>query len=437
MRFSDIQDNPLKYNLNALLKELKNYFTVYVHRYPFISYIDNDQLTLTLHNETLSPTDVVVQFRDDPILKPDFKKAYISSDQLKALFDTTVDNETSTTIKPNSFSKKFLQKLICNTTPIQEFRELLHDAIANKALEKITGYSSNELNIMFNEYFEDNLLDCNITYKLHFKYRFLDTRRIELRRYDEKFELVKSELTNKWMLNKELPGHFIEKFKDDCTTINNLIKEQPTELELALNKPLPQELCPYINAITHFDVTMYTHNHGPKWIINSDYVTINRYDIDYSIQNYELQLDVPMCLTYDDDNLAVLVFPVQPGQSLKPIQKAIDLFQKSIYQWNNIKEQLKYAYIKDLIEKEIIPKRDVIKQLIFSSKNKVLRFKEDHTEYRLTIQENEALYSRDSDDQITFIKTNNDFEISLRYSYLRRTKISELPKTIQELIDKI
>ena len=47
MRFSDIQDNPLKYNLNALLKELKNYFTVYVHRYPFISYIDNDQLTLT------------------------------------------------------------------------------------------------------------------------------------------------------------------------------------------------------------------------------------------------------------------------------------------------------------------------------------------------------------------------------------------------------
>lgn len=67
---------------------------------------------------------------------------------------------------------------------------------------------------------------------------------------------------------------------------------------------------------------------------------------------------------------------------------------------------------KDLIEKEIIPKRDVIKQLIFSSKNKVLRFKEDHTEYRLTIQENEALYSRDSDDQITFIKTNNDFEIS-------------------------
>ena len=144
-----------------------------------------------------------------------------------------------------------------------------------------------------------------------------------------------------------------------------------------------------------------------------------------------------MCLTYDDDNLAVLVFPVQPGQSLKPIQKAIDLFQKSIYQWNNIKEQLKYAYIKDLIEKEIIPKRDVIKQLIFSSKNKVLRFKEDHTEYRLTIQENEALYSRDSDDQITFIKTNNDFEISLRYSYLRRTKISELPKTIQELIDKI
>ena len=68
--------------------------------------------------------------------------------------------------------------------------------------------------------------------------------------------------------------------------------------------------------------------------------------------------------------------------------------------------------------------------------NKVLRFKENHTEYRLTIQENEALYSRDSDDQITFIKKNNDFEISLEFSDLRRTKISELPKTIQELIEK-
>lgn len=66
----------------------------------------------------------------------------------------------------------------------------------------------------------------------------------------------------------------------------------------------------------------------------------------------------------------------------------------------------------------------------------MLRFKEDHTEYRLTIQENEALYSRDSDDQITFIKTNNDFEISLEFSDLHRTKISELPKTIQELIEK-
>lgn len=66
----------------------------------------------------------------------------------------------------------------------------------------------------------------------------------------------------------------------------------------------------------------------------------------------------------------------------------------------------------------------------------MLRFKEDHTEYRLTIQENEARYSRDSDDQITFIKTNNDFEISLEFSDLRHTKISELPKTIQELIEK-
>lgn len=55
MRFSDIQDDPLNYNFNTILEELENYFTVYVHRYPFIAYINTDQLTLTLHEETLSP----------------------------------------------------------------------------------------------------------------------------------------------------------------------------------------------------------------------------------------------------------------------------------------------------------------------------------------------------------------------------------------------
>ena len=51
MRFSNIQDDPLNYNFNTILEELENYFTVYVHRYPFIAYINTDQLTLTLNVE--------------------------------------------------------------------------------------------------------------------------------------------------------------------------------------------------------------------------------------------------------------------------------------------------------------------------------------------------------------------------------------------------
>lgn len=145
MRFSNIQDDPLNYNFNTILEELENYFTVYVHRYPFIAYINTDQLTLTLHEETLSPTDVIVHFKDDPILKPDFKKAYIPKNQLKGLFFNTISNETKIDIKSDSFSKEFLQKLICNTAPIKKFQELLHNTIANKALENITNSTSNEL----------------------------------------------------------------------------------------------------------------------------------------------------------------------------------------------------------------------------------------------------------------------------------------------------
>ena len=436
MRFSDIQDNPLNYNLNTILEELENYFTVYVHRYPFISYINTDQLTLTLHEETLSPTDVIVHFKDDPILKPDFKKAYIPKNQLKGLFFNTISNETKIDIKSDSFSKEFLQKLICNTAPIKEFRELLHDAIANKALENITNSTSNELNAMFNAYFEDNLLDFNITYKLNFKYRFLDTRRIELTRYEEKFELVKSELTNKWMLNEELSEHLLEKFTQDCAIIKNLIQEQPTTLECVLNRQLGPELIPYLNTINYINTKMTAHKRGPKWIVDNNYVDII-HDNDYVIRAYQLNLELPIQLTYNDEEQIIVTFPITPGESLKPAQQVIDSLESSVYYWDPIKKQLAHNYVKSLVTDAIVPKRKVIKQLIFSSDNKVLRFKEDNIEYCLTIRGDEVTYECDGNRQLTFLKKENDFDISLQYSSLLYEKFQVVKNPIHELIDKI
>ena len=143
-----------------------------------------------------------------------------------------------------------------------------------------------------------------------------------------------------------------------------------------------------------------------------------------------------MHLEYDDKNLTVVVFPVKQGQSLKPINKAMDMLQNYTYYWGSIKETLKYLYTKGLIKQELAPKRDLVRQLIFSSNDKTICFKEDDVFYKLRIRQEKAVYYQNNNTQITFIKNGNDFEISLEFSDLRRTKIEDLRKTIYELIDK-
>lgn len=143
-----------------------------------------------------------------------------------------------------------------------------------------------------------------------------------------------------------------------------------------------------------------------------------------------------MRLEYDDKNLTVVVFPVKQGQSIKPINEAMDMLQNYTYYWKQIKEILKQLYAKDLIKQELESKRDFIRQLIFSSNNKTICFKEDDATYKLEIQQDRAIYDYNYNRQITFIKNGNDFKISLEYSNLRHTKIEDLRKTIHKLIDK-
>ena len=425
MRFSDIQENPLNYNPDALFDKLKNYFTVDVSQYKFIDYLKTNNLIVETSTETLQPIGVTVYVVNN--------KAYVSEPQLSNLWDATRFN-----IDETRFSNDFLQKVMCETASNKRFQNQLQDTIANIALENISGCSSAELNNMFSEYFEDGLNDFSIRHQLYFSYKFTSSKSIEFYTPTDEFELIKSDLTDQWMVNDELPKHLIEKFKEDCTELKNIIFNQPTELRLALNEPLPKQLVPYIDKITDIAVTLEANKYGPKWIIDNDYVEVeedNDYYL-YSGTSYKLKLNVPMRLEYDDKNLTVVVFPVKQGQSIKPINEAMDMLQNYTYYWKQIKEILKQLYAKDLIKQELESKRDFIRQLIFSSNNKTICFKEDDATYKLEIQQDQAIYDYNYNRQITFIKNGNDFKISLEYSNLRHTKIEDLRKTIHELIDK-
>lgn len=425
MRFSQIQDNPLDYDYDVLFDKLKNYFTVDVSQYKFIDYLKTNNLIVTTSIETAQPVDLHIYIVNN--------EAYLPGPDLSHLWDVTRFN-----IDETRFSKDFLQKLMCEIASNKQFQNQLQDAIANIALENISNCSSSELNDMFGEYFEDSLDNFSISHNLYFRYNFTSSRSIKVYTPKEEFELIKSDLTDHWMLSNELPEHLIKKFKEDCTEIKNLILNQPTELRLALNEPLPKQLVPYINKITDIAVTLEANKYGPKWIIDNNYVEVEE-DDDYYLYRgtrYNLKIDVPMHLEYDDKNLTVVVFPVKQGQSLKPIHEAMDMLQNYTYYWKSIKETLKQFYTKDIIKQELAPKQDLVRQLIFSSNNKTICFKENGATYKLEIQQDKAIYDYNYNRQITFIKNGNDFKISLEYSNLRHTKFEDLRKTIHELIEK-
>lgn len=425
MRFSDIQNDPLDYDYGVLCDKLKNYFTVDISNYKFVDYLKTNNLIVTTSNETAQPVDLHIYIVNN--------EAYLPGPDLSRLWDATRFN-----IDETRFSNDFLQKLMCETASNKHFQTRLQDAIANIALENIANCSSSELNDMFSEYFEDSLDNFSIGYNLYFRYKFTSSRSIKVYTPKDEFELVKSDLTDQWMLNDELSEHLIEKFKEDCVEIKNLILNQPTELRLALNEPLPKQLVPYLDKITNIAITLEANNYGPKWIIDNDYVEFEEDDqyYLYSGTRYKLKLNVSMHLEYDDKNLTVAVFPVKQGQSIKPINEAMDMLQNYTYYWKSIKETLKQLYTKDLIEQELAPKRNFIRRLIFSSNDKTICFKEDNVFYKLDIQRDRAVYYHNNNTQITFIKKENDFEISLEFSDLRHTKIEDLRETIYKLIEK-
>lgn len=434
MRFSDIQENPLNYNTNQLIEKLKNHFTISINECPFIDQLPTNRITVQLTNATLQPNILVYI-----VIENSTKKAYVAEQQIRALYNATIWNESESlnTVKP-AFSKDFLQNIMCDTISNKYFQKMVHNTIASIALENITGCSSQELNEMFGPYLEDTLDEFNLSSKLNSRYKFISTNHIEVKpRIHDEFELIKPDNTNKWMLSKELPPKSLEKFKEDIQQIKNCILKQPTELKIELDKSLPQELTPYLNRIDHINTKMYAREYGPKWIIDNEYSYIEHEDYYYHEKSYELEIPVPLKLTYDSKNqTTTITLPIKRGESLKPAENVIHLFKNPYHTWGRIKEQLKKFYIKDLIEQAIKSKRDVIRQLLFSSNNKTICFKEDNVKYKLEIETNKATYRRDYNKQIIFVKNENNFKVSLEYSDLIHTPIPDLENTINELIDK-
>ena len=434
MRFSDIQENPLNYNTNQLIEKLKNHFAISINDCPFIDQLPTNRITVQLTNATLKPNILVYIVTENG-----FKKAYVAEQQIRALYNATIWNESKSlnTVKP-AFSKDFLQNVMCDAISNEYFKEMVQNTIASIALESITGYSSQELNEMFGPYLEDTLETFELSSKLNSSYKFISTTRIEVkpRRHDE-FKLIKPDNTNKWMLSKELQSTSLEKFKEDIQQIKNCILEQPTEFKILLDKSLPKELTPYLNRIDHINTKMYAREYGPKWIIDNEYSYIGHEDYYYHEKSYELEIPVPLKLTYDSENqTTTITLPIKTGESLKPAENVIHLFKSPYYAWGRIKEQLKQFYIRDLIEQTIEPKRHIIQQLLSKFNNKTICFKENNVEYKLEIETNKATYRRGYNKQIIFVKNENDFKVSLEYSDLIHTPIPDLKNTINELIDK-
>lgn len=97
------------------------------------------------------------------------------------------------------------------------------------------------------------------------------------------------------------------------------------------------ELIPYLNTINYIDTKITAHKRGPKWIVNNNYVDII-HDDDYMIRGYQLNLELPIQLTYNDEEQIIVTFPITPGESLKPAQQVIDSLESSVYYWNPIKK---------------------------------------------------------------------------------------------------
>lgn len=210
MRFSDIQKDPRNYDTDILVGKLENYFTTTIENCPFIDQLDTPSVELTLTEETVQPVVVPIYVKRDT----GQTIAHVPKQHIVDLYNGTRWNELP------AFTTDFLQAVMCETVDNEQFQNQVHDAIASKVLEMMTNCTALELDQMFGGYFEEHLDDINFTIQLNFRYKFLRTNRIEVTtRTDESFQLVKSETTNTWKVNKEISEQLFGKLKEESQSM--------------------------------------------------------------------------------------------------------------------------------------------------------------------------------------------------------------------------
>jgi hypothetical protein len=434
VKFSDIQQNPLNYDKDVLGGKIEAYFTVTLKDCLFIDQLTTHKLDITLTEETTEPTRVAMFIDNDPETKA--KRAYLPKPQQVNLYNGALWNEHP------AFSTDFLQKVMCGTTSNEYLYDQIRDAIASRVFEAQVGCTADELNRMFGGHFEDSLKSYDFAPTLHCSYRFLSTTRIEVESViGERVQLIKSQHTNTWKLEKEISERLLGKLKADCEKIKNYILEQPREIVYPLGKTLPEELIPYLRKVKHIGVTFNERVQVPTWLMNHKDAIIH-YEGDFSMQKrYELDYQVPVNLSYDGTQVIVTLL-IEAGESLKPAKKAMDVFQNQRCWWNELEARMTKCYAKDLLLREIAPKRHVIQQLISNLDEEVLRFVDDDgVEYALSAWEDSVSYERDDSRQWIFIKKEDDFDVSFEYSSLLSSalynkNVSKLKETIKELVDK-
>lgn len=426
MRFSDIQTDPRNYDTDILVGKLENYFTTTIENCPFIDQLDTPSVELTLTEETVQPVVVPIYVKRDT----GQTIAHVPKQHIVDLYNGTRWNEAP------AFTTDFLQATMCETVDNEQFQNQVHDAIASKVLETMTERTALELEQLFGGYFEEHLDDINFTIQLNFRYKFLRTNRIELTaRTDESFQLVKSEYTKTWKLDTEISERLFEQLKEDFEHIKNLIDQQPKQFECVLNQTLPEELVPYLRHINRIQVKLTGSRTEPVWFTDHKKVVVYYWG-DFDMQKrYQLELDVPVTLTYRDDTV-VATFPITPGQSLKPIEKAMKLLQNRFQYRTSIKGELTECHVKDLLTRAIAAQHDVIRRVIFSLDDGATRFADNGVEYELRVSDDRVYYERDGHIQWVFVKNGNDFNIDLEYSDLLNVHPSDLKETIKELVDK-
>lgn len=426
MRFSDIQKDPRNYDTDILVGKLENYFTTTIENCPFIDQLDTPSVELTLTEETVQPVVVPIYVKRDT----GQTIAHVPKQHIVDLYNGTRWNELP------AFTTDFLQAVMCETVDNEQFQNQVHDAIASKVLEMMTNCTALELDQMFGGYFEEHLDDINFTIQLNFRYKFLRTNRIEVTtRTDESFQLVKSETTNTWKVNKEISEQLFGKLKEDFERIKTLIDQQPKQYECMLNQTLPEELVPYLRNIQHIHVVLTGGRTEPVWLTDHKKVVVDYWgDFDMR-KRYQLELEVPVILSYRDDTV-VATFPVTPGQSLKPVEKAMEQLKNRFQYRISIKGKLTECHVKDLLTRAIAAQHNVIRRVIFGLEKGATCFAEQGVEYELRVSDDRVYYERDRHIQWVFVKDGNDFSIDLEYSDLFNVNPSELKGIIKELVDK-